>query len=101
MFTLIRSNLGQILYSKRLAIRIVAGTWCCACFFLIQIYSSTLTSHLTMPNQKPIVNSFYEIANTPGVSLTVNRGFGIDNILQVPFYLGCNRRLHRHAPNII
>ncbi len=74
---------GQTCYTNHLAIRVAAGAWCLGCFFLIQIYSSTLTSHLTAPNQKPIVNSFYEIADTPGVRLTVDRGFAIDSILML------------------
>ena len=70
-------------FIKVLAIRIAAGAWCLGCFFIVQIYSSTLTSHLMAPNQKPIVNSFYEIADTPGVKLTADRGLALDVILQV------------------
>ena len=44
-----------------------------------------------MPNVKPIVSSFHEIANTPDVSLTVDRGYAIDNILQVQFYILNNK----------
>ena len=80
----IHNRVGQRFYSKLLSVRFALGAWCLGCFFLVQIYSSTLTltSHLTSPNQKPIVNSFDQIADTPGVSLTVDRGFGIDVILQ-------------------
>ena len=73
---------GQHFFCKRLAGRIAAGAWCCGCFFLVQIYCSTLTSHLTSPNQKLLVNSFFEIADKP-VRLSVNRPSGLDKLLQV------------------
>ncbi len=72
--------------SKRLAKRIAAGAWCCGCFFLVQAYCSTLTSHLTSPNQKPLINSFFEIADRPGVTLTIQNGFGIDRTLEVDMH---------------
>ena len=69
-------------FLKRLTIRIAAGAWCCTCFFLVQIYCCTLTSHLTSPNQKPLINSFFEIADTPGVNLAVEKGYAIDTLLK-------------------
>ena len=75
---------GQHYYfCKRLAIRIAAGAWFCGAFFIVQIYCSTLTSHLTSPNQKLLVNSFFEMAENHDVSLAVDRGYAIDKILQV------------------
>ena len=52
------------------------------------------------PNQKNLVNSFFEIADTPGISLAAEKGYAIDNILKasvirpiyVKFYI--NRRIH-------
>lgn len=78
---------GQHYFPKRLAIRVAAGAWCCGAFFLVQIYCSTLTSHLTSPHQKPIVNSFFEIADTAGVSLTIDRGYAMDKMMQVDLSL--------------
>lgn len=54
-FSYLSVTLGQRCYSQRLTFRIAAGVWALGCFFLVQIYCSTLTSHLTSPNQKPIV----------------------------------------------
>ena len=87
-------RLGQHFFSKRLSTRIAAGAWCCGCFFLVQIYCSTLTSHLTTPIQKPIVNSFFEIADTPGIILTLEREFAIDAILQVLYLVVCNTQFN-------
>ena len=40
-------------------------------------------SHLTSPNQKPLVNSFFEIADNPAATLTIDKGYGLDLIIQV------------------
>ena len=77
---------GIYLSSKRLKIRIVAGAWCCTCFFLVQIYCTSLTSHLTYPNQRTIINSFFDIADTPGVNLAVEYGIAFEVLLQVGIY---------------
>ena len=74
---------GMSLSAKCLRIRILAGAWCCTCFFLVQAYSTSLTSYLTYPNQRTIVNSFFDIADTPGVSLAVEYGLGFEVLLQV------------------
>ena len=76
---------GQHNSPKRLAIRIVVGAWCCTCFFLVQIYCCNLTSHLTSPNQKPLINSFFEIADTPGINLAIEKGYAIDTLLKANF----------------
>ena len=34
-------------------------------------------------NQKPLVNSFFEVADKPGVTLTLDRGYAVDILLQV------------------
>ena len=82
IYNIFDNNIGQHFLLKRLTIRLAVGAWCCGCFILVQIYCSTLTSHLTSPNQKPLVNSFFEISDTPGVSLAVEKGYAIDNILK-------------------
>ena len=74
---------GQHYSPKELVIRIVAGAWCCGCFFFVQIYCCTLVSHLTSSNPKFLVNSFFEISNTPGVSLAIDRDYALDKIMQV------------------
>ena len=79
------STSGQSYFDKHLTVRLAAGAWCCTCFFLVQIYSTTLISHLTSPNQKAIISSFFEIADTPDLSLTVDKGYGVDQAIKVPF----------------
>lgn len=61
----------------------MAGSWCVGCFFLVQSYCSIVTSHLTSPNQKPIVNSIQELAHSTKVSITVERDLGLKSIIMV------------------
>ena len=56
-------------------VRFAAGAWCLACFFFVQIYSTTLTSHLMDPNEKPIANTLHELANDPSLGLTFGFGY--------------------------
>ena len=49
------------------------------------------------PNQKPLVNSFFEIADTPGVSLAIEKGYAIDNILKASAVIMMFRFLHESA----
>jgi hypothetical protein len=71
---------------EEIAIRLAAAAWCLACFVLVQAYSSTLIAFITSPNNKPIINSVYDIPNVPGLKITVTRNFGADVILQVNFF---------------
>lgn len=68
---------GHPFGSSRLFIRFLAGAWCAGCFFLIQIYCSTLKSHLMSPNEKLIANSVDDIAHFPNVDVTVDQGLGL------------------------
>lgn len=74
---------GHSFDSSRLVIGFVTGAWCLGCFFLIQSYCSTLTSHLMSPNQKPIADSVEELAHSPHVGITVDQELGLKNILLV------------------
>lgn len=66
-----------------MAYRVAGGAWCAGCFFLVQMYCSTLTSHLTSPNQLPVVASLKELINTPDVDFTIDKGPGMDLQLSV------------------
>lgn len=75
--------LGQHFPIKWLVVRIAAGAWCITCFFLVQMYSSTLTSHLMAPSQKLIANNLHEIANKPELGLALDSGFGFHQGIKV------------------
>ena len=72
---------GASLDARWIVIRILTGVWCLACFFLVQIYCCTLTSHLTLPHSKPIVNSVYDIPNVRGLEITVDRNLGAEKLI--------------------
>jgi hypothetical protein len=51
---------------------------------VVQIYCSTLTSHLTSPNQKVILNSILEIADeSSDLTLAIDKGYALDVIFKV------------------
>ncbi|XP_046443988.1 uncharacterized protein LOC124194023 [Daphnia pulex] len=77
---------GAYCGNRQLAIRFAAAAWCLACFVLVQAYSSTLIAFITSPNNKPIINSVYDIQKVPGLKITVNRNFAADlRLLQTNF----------------
>jgi len=67
---------GTIQFHQWIVIRVLVGSWCLSCFFFVQIYCCNLTSHLTMPHTKPLINSIDDIANLPGLKVTLDRDFG-------------------------
>ena len=71
------------MHSRWMVIRVLAGAWCLGCFFLIQIYCCTLTSHLTMPYRKVLINSVYDIPNVTGLQITVDRGLAPELLIKV------------------
>ncbi len=74
--------IGAYCGNRQLAIRLAASAWCLACFVLVQAYSSTLIAFITSPNNKPIIDSVYDIPNVPGLKITVNRNLGADLLLR-------------------
>jgi hypothetical protein len=76
---------GAYCGKRQLAIRFAAAAWCLACFVLVQVYSSTLIAFITSPNNKPIINSVYDIEKVPGLKITVNRNFAADLRLLVSY----------------
>lgn len=56
-----------------LAIRILVGTWCLACFILIRAYSSVLTSFIVSPNLKPVIDSIEDIPKVPGLQVVIDK----------------------------
>jgi hypothetical protein len=78
---------GASIHSRWIVTRILGGTWCLSCFFLVQIYCCTLTSHLTMPHSKPIINSVNDIQNVSGLQITVDRNLGAEKLISVKIFM--------------
>ncbi len=54
------------------AFRILAGTWALGSSLLVNYYNSILTSFFTSPNYKLLMNSVYELPNSPEIKVTAN-----------------------------
>jgi hypothetical protein len=68
---------------QKLTIRVLAGTWCVACFVLVTAYSSVLTSFVTSPYYKPLIRSVHDIPKNPQIKITLNRGWVPDRVFSV------------------
>ena len=65
---------GSYFRSTRNAQKFLAATWCLAAFILVNIYSSTLTSYMSLTFQKPEINSFKDLASSASYQATVAIG---------------------------
>jgi len=76
-----------VIRNRQLAVRILTGTWCLACFVLVTAYSSVLIASLTTTDKyKPIINSANDLPNKPEIRITVDKGLFADVIFQVYFH---------------
>lgn len=78
-------TLGNDTRWRGLGIRLIAGVWCLAASVLVPAYSGTLTSFLTTPIQRPIIESHLDIAgkiSSAGIQVAVERGLGVDTQMQ-------------------
>ena len=69
-----------------MAVRLIAGAWCLAAFVLVPAYSGTLTSFLTSPIARPIVDSYHDIPDrviSAGKKVAVEGGLGVDKQFQL------------------
>ena len=69
--------------SHKLVIRLIAGTWCLACFVFVTAYSSVLISYIVAPNIKPIIDSINDIPRVSGLQVVVDKGSTIDMYFSV------------------
>jgi hypothetical protein len=82
-------RIGRANERRSLAIRLITGVWCLACFVLITAYSSVLVAFLTAPDkpQGPIINSIEDLPNHPEIKINVMKGRGPDLLFQVYSFL--------------
>lgn len=73
--------------NQTLTIRLLAATWCLACFVLITAFSSVLISFVTLPYYKPLIDSIYDIPKNPQIKITVDRGLPMDSLFTVIRFL--------------
>jgi hypothetical protein len=78
--SLLHYQLGGACPSKRIPYRLVAGVWTLGAFFFVQAYTSTLFTYVVTPNNRPLIDSVYDVINNGDVNLLV-RESGFMNIL--------------------
>nr|CAH0101813.1 unnamed protein product [Daphnia galeata] len=62
--------------SNLLPFRLVAGVWTLAAFIFVQAYTSTLFTYVVAPVNPPLINSIYDIAESPDINLLNNNWTG-------------------------
>ena len=56
------------------SIKMIAVVWCFATFVFVNIYSSCLTSYMSLIFQRPDINSFHDLAMAKDYDLSVVKG---------------------------
>lgn len=73
----------NLLFPQRLPIRIVGAAWCLVTAILVMSYSSLLITYILTPNDKPLINSVYDIAKNDRFQLLVEKFRGFDLVISV------------------
>lgn len=60
----------------KFSLRLVAGLWCLMMVVLVNAYTGTLMSYLTVPKLRPIVNTLEELAASSETQMTVDFELG-------------------------
>ncbi|XP_032779732.2 glutamate receptor ionotropic, delta-2 isoform X2 [Daphnia magna] len=65
---------GSYLPSCPWPLKLLAATWCIVAFVFVNIYNSTLTSYMSVTYQRPLINSFSDLAASSTFKATVLTG---------------------------
>ncbi|XP_057369972.1 glutamate receptor 1-like [Daphnia carinata] len=65
----IMTNQGTSIAVRRFSFQILVGTWLLVAMVLVNSYSSTVVSYLTVPKMKPSIQTFEDLAASPAVGL--------------------------------
>lgn len=82
---MIFSHIGGYLPLKTMPYYVVGAVWCIATLVLVNAYNSTLISYVALPNQKPLINSIYDLRNRPDVNLVTNKNLNTEAVLLVGY----------------
>ncbi|XP_046450957.1 glutamate [NMDA] receptor subunit 1-like isoform X2 [Daphnia pulex] len=72
VITVITGQGNHISSKTRFSLRLVVGLWCLTMVALVNAYTSTLMSYLTVPKLKPIVNTLADLAASLDTQVTVD-----------------------------
>ncbi|EFX80847.1 hypothetical protein DAPPUDRAFT_317968 [Daphnia pulex] len=65
------TNQGNIIAVNRLSFRLLIGTWALVATVLVNSYSSTVISYMTVSKNKPAINTFEDLVASENVELIV------------------------------
>ena len=76
MIDLIFCNMvkGGSVQSGYKTVGVIAIFWCFLGFMFVNIYCSTLTSFMSITYQRPEINSFKDLANSPNHQAMIKKG---------------------------
>ncbi|XP_046649955.1 ionotropic receptor 93a-like isoform X1 [Daphnia pulicaria] len=74
--TIIAGQGNHISAKANISLRLVAGVWCLTMVVLVNAYTGTLMSYLTVPKLRPIVNTLEELAASSETRMTVDFELG-------------------------
>lgn len=72
---------GGLCISNEVKFRLVAAGWTLAAFVLVQAYTSILFTYVIAPNNSPLINSIYDVADTSDLQLFVKKGGTMDTLI--------------------
>ena len=78
---------GTFCPNRKIAMRILAGTWCLAGFVFFTAYSSVLISYIVVPNLKPVIDSVEELPKVPGLKMVVEKGATMEMMFLVQEFI--------------
>lgn len=71
---------------QRRVIGIIVVFWCFTSFCFVNIYSSCLTSYMSLTYQRPEINTFQDLATNPNYQMTTFKGSTAEIIFLVIFF---------------
>ena len=92
-------RIGGYYWHSYRSIGVMASTWCLViAFFLVNIYSSCLTSYTSLTFQRPNVSSFSDLATKPNYQvMALVKGTTPDNTFSVYFtHANVTKLFHRN-----
>ncbi|XP_057369794.1 glutamate receptor ionotropic, delta-1-like [Daphnia carinata] len=69
IFSLITNQGAYIAVTRFMSLRVLMGVWVLMATVLVNVYSSTVISYLTVPRTKPPINTFEDLAASPDVGI--------------------------------
>lgn len=77
------------------ATRIIAGVWCLVSIVFVYLYNGCLTSYITFPKMRPIIESLDQLANSAELELAILKNSVFESIILV-FSIYCNIQNSRY-----